>query len=196
MNIAVYSGSFNPIHNAHIALSRFIVDHKPRGIEQVWLMVTPRNPLKPYAEMVPDSDRLEMTRLACKELNNIMVSDFEIKLNPPFYSLKTLNKLSEKYPQHKFHLVIGADNWHSITQWYKPEEIISNYGLIIYPRPGFSINSNTLPENVIFLSDAPLSTISSTEVRKLIAQGEDVSSLIPTSVANFIQKHNLYSVNK
>lgn len=193
MLIAIYSGSFNPIHSGHTALCRYMALHRPCGIDAIRLLVTPRNPLKLDAEQADDSQRLAMARLACEQLPATQASDFEMSLPPPYYSLRTLEMLAEKYPQHKFRLVIGADNWINIHKWRDPEKIIEKFGLIIYPRPGFTIEDDAnLPPNVEYLAGAPLSDISSTMIRRKIALDEDVSQYLPEKVYRYIITHNLY----
>ena len=193
MNIAVYSGSFNPLHNGHLSLCRYLAGHPSLNLDEVWLMVTPRNPLKPDLFMASDEWRLTMAREACQNVPGIQVSDFEMSLTPPFYSWKTLQALSSKYPHHNFKLVIGADNWVTFDKWFNPANIIADYGLIIYPRPGYTSNSYvSLPANVIYLNDAPLMDISSSYIRELIANHKDIKGLVPDNVANFIKSHKLY----
>lgn len=194
MLTAIYSGSFNPIHRGHTELCRYMAEHRPCGIDAIRLMVTPRNPLKPDAEMASDTQRLAMTRLACADIPLTEASDFEMALNPPYYSLRTLMALSEAYPRQQFRLVIGADNWLSFDKWRDPEEIISRFGLIIYPRPGYTIEEGSISHpNIIFLADAPQTDISSTMIRHDIALGRNIDTLVPESVARYIHTHNLYN---
>lgn len=194
MLIAIYSGSFNPIHLGHTELCRYMARHRPCGIDAIRLLVTPRNPLKPHAEMASDDQRLAMARLASEDIEITEADDFEMTLDPPYYSLRTLESLARKYPQHSFRLVIGADNWLQFDKWRDPGTIISKFGLIVYPRPGYAIdNSAPMPTNVTYLADAPLSDISSTMIRRRIALGQDISNLVPHKVAEYIHTHNLYT---
>lgn len=194
MLIAVYSGSFNPIHRGHTALCRYMALHRPCGIDAIRLLVTPRNPLKPLVEMASDSDRIAMARLACEDIPLTETDDFEMSLQPPYYTLRTLEALARKYPQHSFRLVIGADNWLTFDRWRDPEKIISRFGLIVYPRPGYIIGSDAkLPDNVTYLAGAPLSDISSTMIRQRIERGRDISNLVPEKTAEYIRQHKLYT---
>lgn len=194
MLTAIYSGSFNPIHCGHTELCRYMAEHKPCGIDSIRLMVTPRNPLKPNIEMAPDLQRLEMVRLACQNIPLTEASDFEMSLQPPYFSLRTLKALAEAYPQQRFRLVIGADNWLSFYKWRNPEEIISRFGLIIYPRPGYQIDVESIRHpNIVYLADAPRTDISSTMVRCNIVKGKSISHLVPDNVARYIENHHLYT---
>lgn len=193
MRIAIYSGSFNPIHIGHTRLAAYIAGSTECGVDEVWMMVTPRNPLKPDASMAPDADRLAMCRIACRNLRGVEASDFEMHLPAPWYSIRTLQALRDKYPHHSFRLVAGSDNWLLFDKWKDPEKIINEFGLIIYPRPGYEIeNPDSLPHNVRYLPDAPQTELSSTLVRHFIAGGHPVGYYLDSEVADYISSHHLY----
>nr|MDE6341694.1 adenylyltransferase/cytidyltransferase family protein [Muribaculaceae bacterium] len=100
MNIGIFGGSFDPIHNGHINLARYALHHA--GLDAVWLMVSPRNPLKLHGPVASDTQRLEMARIAVEDITGIEVSDFEFNLPRPSYSWLTLTELQKAYPQHSF----------------------------------------------------------------------------------------------
>ena len=138
MNIAIYGGSFNPIHSGHVNLALSLV--KQGLVGRVWLLVSPQNPLKANCnddgvgdEVQPTySDRLKMAQMACRGIKEVVVSDFERHLPIPSYTINTMTELSKKYPKHQFSLIIGADNWVNFRKWYNYEEILKNYKIFVY----------------------------------------------------------------
>lgn len=196
MHVAIYSGSFNPIHMGHLRLASYIASPKNGLADAVWLMVTPLNPLKENTDIASNDDRYNMVRLACDGIEGVAASDFEMHLEAPWYSLRTLRALKSKYPQHSFKIVVGSDNWMIFDRWKDPQSIISEFGVIIYPRPGYEIaDTACLPENVIYLPEAPQTDVSSTMIRELIKSGEEPTDYIPTSVSRYISEHNIYMNN-
>lgn len=191
MRIGIYGGSFNPIHNGHTALADYIVS---QGIiDEIWLMVSPLNPLKEScaSTIASYADRLEMATLATEDLKGIKVSDFENTLPRPSYTFHTLAELEHAHPEHTFSLVIGADNWQSFEKWYKHDEIADKHDIIIYKRPGCDIDQSALPKRVTLL-DAPTYDISSTEIRERIKQKLDIHPYVSPKVEAYIKKQNLY----
>lgn len=192
MRIAIFGGSFNPVHEGHIRLARHIVGSEACDVDRVWLMVTPRNPLKPDLRMASDIDRLAMARLACADVDGVEASDFEMRLPAPWYSIRTLDALAARYKEDSFRLVIGADNWLLMDRWKEPDEIIRRFIPIVYPRPGYEVEVATLPDGVTYLADAPLTDVSSTLIRKKIENGSDVAGLVDGKVRDYIIAWNLY----
>lgn len=177
--IGVFGGSFNPIHNGHLQLSRAILAHGL--VEEVWLMVSPRNPLKKSEDLIDENMRLILVEKAVEGEKNIHASDFEFKLARPSYTWQTLAALRRVYPEHEFSLVIGADNWALFDQWAHPDEILQNHRIIVYPREGYAPPKKTSSPSIDFI-EAPLFRLSSTDVRASIAEGRDVSEMIPLSI--------------
>jgi len=210
MRIAVFGGTFNPIHNGHLAIAHSILDF---GLaDEVWLMVTPCNPWK-QDQTMPDNDvRLEMVRAAVQGRSGLVASDFEFSLPFPQYTSTTLKALTESFPQHEFVLAMGADNWVRFTEWHDWPFIADNFELIVYPRPGYDIpsspagqdmmsspdgqNIQSLPAGLetarVTCLDCVLNDVSSTLVRSKVASGLPVDSLVPLSVAQFISSRRLY----
>ena len=175
----IYGGSFNPVHNGHIAIARAMVELA--GLDEVWLMVSPQNPLKQASDLLDDNRRLLMTRRAVEGVERVVASDYEFRLPRPSYMWNTLQSLSRDYPDREFTLLIGADNWLVFDRWYRAGDILAHYPVCIYPRRGCDIDPSTLPPNVR-LVDTGLHDVSSTMVRERIRRGEDVSALIPRSI--------------
>lgn len=178
--IAVFGGSFNPVHYGHIGVARRVMEENLA--DEVWLMVSPRNPLKEQSGLLDERIRLDLVRLAVADVPGVVACDFEFALPRPSYSWQTLAALTKIYPEASFSLVIGSDNWLLFPKWAHYEEILDRYSLIVYPRPGFFVRASSLPDNVRLL-DAPLFPWSSTDVRNRLRQGGDVSDMVPPSVA-------------
>lgn len=177
----IYGGSFNPIHNGHIAIARAMTTRA--GLDEVWLVVSPQNPLKPAGSLLADEKRLLMAQTAVADSPGIKASDYEFRLPRPSYMWNTLQSLSRDYPERDFTLLIGADNWAVFHRWYRADDIVAHYPIAIYPRTGYPIDTASLPPNVKLI-DTGLYDISSTQVRELIARGGDITALVPDSVVS------------
>ncbi len=182
----IYGGSFNPIHNGHIAIANSMAELA--SLDEVWLVVSPQNPLKQSADLLADRLRLDMTRLALTPYPKLKACDYEFGLPRPSYMWHTLQSMSRDFPEHEFTLLIGADNWAVFDRWFHADDIIANYPIAIYPRTGSPIDAASLPEGVR-LYDTGLHDISSTEVRERIRSGEDVSGMIPDSIVALAEKY-------
>ncbi|MDE5849812.1 MAG: nicotinate (nicotinamide) nucleotide adenylyltransferase [Muribaculaceae bacterium] len=203
MKVGIFGGSFDPIHNGHIRLAQYVLKHS--DLDEVWLMVSPLNPLKPQGYVASDGQRLEMARLAVDGISGVKVSDFEFSLPIPSYTYNTLRHLKETYPDIDFRLIVGGDNWAHFDRWRNPQEILDEFGVIVYPRPGEEIktpeNSRLVIDNssLIILKDAPEMPVSSTQLRQLVGtHGPCVrmpvlAGLIPEKVLDYIQYYNIYT---
>ena len=160
----IYGGSFNPIHEGHVALAKALADSGL--VDEMWLLVSPQNPFKVDDRLLDDEKRLHLARLAVKDVPGVEVCDREFSLPRPSYMYNTLTALSAEHPDREFVLVIGADNWERFPDWYRSRDILSAYRVIIYPRPGYPLQK--VPRRVI-VADTPLLDISSTEIRRRIA---------------------------
>lgn len=190
MKIGLFSGSFDPVHTGHAMMANYA--SQCAGVDEVWMMPSRLNPFKAGSTPAPDGDRLEMCRLAAAPCPRVRVSDFELSLPSPSYTYRTLCELRKHYPRHQFVLIIGSDNWPSFGKWKNPQQIIDEFGLIIYPRPGFDIDKETLPENVTLLDQAPMVLMSSTFVRQSLREGMDMHYFLPTDVLRYIKERELY----
>ena len=185
--VAIFGGSFDPIHYGHLALAGEVI---ARGLtSEVWLMVTPQNPHKQDKVLSDERLRFQMAQLAVEGMEGVKACDFEFSLPRPSYTLTTLTALTEAYPDKEFCLLIGADNWEKFDRWYKGDEIISRHGVIVYPRG--SEEEPPLPPGVQWMP-AKLHDVSSTMVRAAVAAGEDIASLVPHAVVDFIKEHKMY----
>jgi len=186
MRIAIFSGSFNPIHNGHLAIAREVLAQG--AADELWFLVSPLNPLKKNTDLWPENDRLEMVKLAIENEHGIKASDFEFHLPRPTYTIDTLKNLKINFPQNQFLLLIGGDNLAIFHKWFEYQKIIHEFGLIVYPRPGFKQENLPQFSNTTLIS-APLIDLSATEIRKKLANGESIADMVPKKVNSFLHQH-------
>lgn len=185
--IGIFGGSFNPIHTSHIHLARQIL--QKACLDEVWFMVSPLNPFKKEAtDLLDNSLRLQMVQKALEGEYGLKASDYEFNLPKPSYTWSTLKHLSEDYPSCEFSLVIGADNWLAFDRWAKPEFILSNYKIIVYPRKEYAIDETSLPHQVT-LVNTELYPVSSTEIRQRVRNGESVKGLVPDCIEDMVNQY-------
>lgn len=184
MKIGLFGGSFNPIHNAHVKLASTIC--REAGLDEVWFMVTPHNPLKQQDGLMDEKDRLEMVRLALEKEPDLKASDYEFHLERPSYTWNTLQHLSKDYPENEFYIIIGGDNWDIFHHWAHHEEILRDYHIIVYPRKDSMIDTATLPHSVSIFR-MPEMDISSTMIRQMLRNGEDISPYVCPEVAQYLR---------
>lgn len=160
------------------------------GLDEVWLSLSPANPLKPDAHPVADVHRLAMLRAALQGSTRLRAIDTELTLPRPSYTLQLLDALSAEHPDCDFRLIIGSDNWLLFDRWRDPAVILEHYGVIIYPRPGYPAGPPDHPHATLI--DAPVVDISSTFIRRSIADGIDMNYFLTRPVYDYINTHNLY----
>lgn len=192
MDIVIYSGSFDPMHTGHACLASWVAQFCPQA-DELWLMVTPRNPLKPDTDMVSDRHRLAMASLVADTLPGVRVSDFEFSLPRPSYTHSTLQALALRWPQHRFRLLIGSDNWLIFHRWRDHDAILRDFGVLIYMRPGYPVDPGTLPPGATLLEGAPRFEISSTFIRESLRRGINMNYFLPPAVYDYVRTHNLYT---
>ena len=186
--VGILGGSFNPVHHGHLMLASYLAQWGV--VDEVWLTLSPRNPLKAAEALQPDTVRLNMLTLALKGENNLDLCDIELSMPKPSYTINTLDVLADRYPDLDFRLIIGSDNWAIFDRWRDHQRILDQYGVIVYPRPGYPVDPD--PVDGMTLIDAPTINISSTFVRKAVAAGRSVRYFVPDSVAQYIAAHKLY----
>lgn len=193
MKIGIFGGSFNPIHTGHALLVNYLTNDT--DLDAVWLMVSPQNPMKNGYDRSYDFHRLRMTEMVASRFDKAITSGFEFSLPKPSYTINTLNALSEKFPNDEFVLVIGADNWSIFDRWKNHDEILSKYGVYVYPRRGYTISIPDNPKHNIKALDSPIIEISSTVIREKLFNNENLNYYLPDDVYKYILKHNLYTKN-
>lgn len=189
MIIGIFGGTFNPIHIGHAILANFI--SQTQLVDEVWLMPTPHNPLKSEGNISYDRHRIEMTKIIAEECANVRVCLEEFDLPRPSYSYDTLLHLKKKYPEHQFKMIIGADNWACFDQWRNYQSIISEFGLLVYPRPGYPLPPESGNKNVVFIN-APQIEISSTKIREGLKKGLNMNFFLSERVYHYILEQKLY----
>lgn len=190
MNIGLFGGSFNPIHNGHVRLAKSLLQEA--ALDEVWFLVSPQNPFKQDQQLLDDDKRLQLVRLALKEEPQLMASDFEFHLPKPSYTWNTLQALEQEYPEGKFTLLIGGDNWEAFDKWYRYEDILKRYPIIVYPREGSKVSGVKFQVSDIQIVETPLINISSTQIRQRLQEGKSVRGLVNTEVAMVIEQEHLY----
>jgi nicotinate-nucleotide adenylyltransferase len=187
--IGLFFGSYNPIHTGHLIIANYMANHT--ALDEVWLVVSPQNPLKEKSGLANMYDRLEMANLATENVENIKVSNIEFTLPKPSYTIDTLIFLEEKYPNKQFVIIMGSDNLTSFKKWKNYEVLLKNYKIFVYPRPGVDVKEWENHPSITF-TDTPLMEISSTFIRKAIKEKKNVQFFLPDKVIKFIDGKGLY----
>jgi nicotinate-nucleotide adenylyltransferase len=191
----LYFGSFNPIHIGHLAIAGYMTGYA--GLDQVWFVVSPHNPLKKKETLLADRHRLYMVELAIGDNDHLRVSDIEFRMKIPSYTIDTLTFLSEKYPGNEFALVMGQDNLYTFHKWKNAGELIKKHAIYVYPRPGVVKPDNLFLDELIekadiHMVDAPLMEISGTFIRNGIKAGKDMSYFLPPPVWKYVEEMHFY----
>lgn len=191
MKAGLFFGSYNPIHIGHLAIANYMLEYS--DLDELWLVISPQNPLKKKKTLLNEYDRFHMAELALEGNDKIKPSDIEFRLPKPSYTIDTLSYLKEKNPATDFVLIMGADNIESFEKWKNYETILKYYQLYVYPRPGFDLGKYYEHPGVKLIN-APLMEISSSFIRDAIKQGKDVRYFLPEKVYDYICKMNLYKI--
>ncbi len=185
----LFFGSFNPIHIGHLAVANYMIEFE--NLDEVRFVVSPQNPFKKKDDLLDASLRLQMATIATKHHPAIHTENIELELPAPSYTSNTLKALQTKYPNHEFSIIMGADNLQNIHKWKDAAFILENFSILIYPRPGFKIDTNEYPTNCK-ITEAPMIDISSTQLRNWIANNKEIPYFTTPEVQNFIHYHKLY----
>lgn len=193
--VILYFGSFNPVHNGHTSVARYVVE---RGLcDELWFVVSPENPLKERDGLAPERDRLEMARIAVSEQipgGRVMVSDAEFSMPRPSYTIDTLRTLAERYPEHSFALLVGTDILGQIARWKDYRTLLRDYCFYVYPRDGYQ--AGEYAGNVVMLDSAPRWDYSSTDIRRALSCGDDITGMVSPGVADYINEHKLWQMDE
>ncbi len=186
---ALFFGSFNPIHVGHLIIANTMVQHGE--VDEVWLVVSPQNPLKERATLLADHHRLAMVRRAIDDNYRLKACDIEMHLPVPSYTVVTLAALQEKHPTHEFSLIMGSDNLESLHRWRNYEHILAHHRIFVYPRPG-SEHCPLASHPSVTMVDVPMMDISSTYIRRQIQAGRDVRYLLSEPVYQYLTEMHFY----
>ena len=186
---ALFFGSFNPVHNGHLMLANYLVEYG--GLDDLWFIVSPHNPFKDKETLLEDRHRLRMLELAVEGDERFEVSDIEFYMPKPSYTIDTLVRLSERYPNNEFYLVCGLDNLKRFPKWKNADIILRDYHILVYPRKGFD-GGELLQHSHVHLLDAPEIEVSSTFIRNAVSEGRDVRYFMPEKVYKYIDEMRFY----
>jgi nicotinate-nucleotide adenylyltransferase len=189
MTVGLFFGSFNPIHNGHLAMALFLKE--TNLFDEIWMVVSPNNPLKENLELADATHRLKMVQLAIQDLPFLKACDVEFSLPLPSYTIETLRLLHAKYPNNEFSLLLGTDNIENFHKWKNYEEILNLHKIYVYPRGKQNIQQVINHQNIIYI-DAPLLSISATEIRTLLQQKKPLKNHLPHTVIQYIQENGVY----
>jgi len=192
MKVALYFGSFNPIHHGHLIIANEILQQEK--YHELWFIVSPHNPFKNENNLLNANHRFQLVQLAIEGESKLKASNVEFKLPKPSYTVNTLIYLKEKYPNHQFDIVLGSDGFQNISKWKNSDFIINNYKFLIYKRPGFEI-TNEAGADVKEILGSQL-YISSTHIRKLIEENKSIRYLVPDLVNEEIKARGYYVGSK
>ncbi len=187
--IGLFFGSFNPVHIGHTASAGHMLEFT--DLDEVWMVVSPHNPLKKKESLLSDTHRLRLVREAIGDNTRIKASNIEFKLPQPNYTIDTLAYLREKHPAQKFVLIMGTDNLQNLSKWKNYEQILANYSIYAYKRPGFD-SGKFANHPSVKITDAPLMEISSSFIRQAIKDKKDVRYLLAPPVWQYIKEMHFY----
>ena len=190
LKIGLYFGSYNPVHIGHLAIANYMVEYT--DIDQLWFVVSPQNPHKKKVNLLDDYQRFEMVYRAVEGDNRLRASNIEFNLPKPSYTVKTLAYLNDQHPDYHFKILMGSDNLENFHKWKNYETIIENYGVIVYPRPGFGKSKVEIHKNITIVEGAPLMEISSSFIRKAIHEGKDIRHFLPLKSYEYLEEMNFY----
>lgn len=189
MKVGLYFGSFNPVHNGHMIIAGYVSEFT--DLDQVWLVVSPHNPLKPKQTLLNDYQRLAMVKLAIGNNRKIKATDIEFKLPKPNYTIDTITYLHEQFPSHTFVLIMGADNLESFKKWKNWEMLLEQCELYVYPRKE-SDGGELLHHPRVKVINAPLVELSASFIRESIRNKKDVRYMLPESVWDYVEEMHFY----
>ncbi|MFV0268453.1 MAG: nicotinate (nicotinamide) nucleotide adenylyltransferase [Draconibacterium sp.] len=190
LKVGLYFGSYNPIHIGHLAIANYMVEFT--GIDQLWFVVSPQSPHKKKNNLLDDYQRLEMVHRAVEGDDRLRASSIEFNLPKPSYTVDTLAYLKDQHPNYDFVILMGSDNLENFHKWKNFESIVENYGIIVYPRPGFDASKVQEHKNIAVAGEAPLMEISSSFIRRAIHDGKDVRHFLPPKTWEYLEEMNFY----
>ncbi len=183
--VGLFFGSFNPLHNGHFKIAEYLLE--AGFCTKVWFVVSPQNPWKIDSSLLEEKKRLELVSTAIGNDKRMKAVDIEFSMPRPSYTYQTLRVLQENYPNMNFALIIGGDNFLNFREWRNATEILAEFPILVYPRPGISLFGRATGN--VTLLDAPLADISSTEIRRKVKMGEDISEDVPSDIVDLVKHY-------
>lgn len=191
-SVTLYFGSFNPVHKGHVAVAEWILDREIS--DEVWFVVSPRNPLKEAGLLIGEEHRLAMVSLAVEDspyAGRMRACDVEFTMPRPSYTIDTLDTLGKLYPETRFSVLMGSDILGQIEQWKEWNKILDNYKIYVYPRRGYP--ADEADPRFEILQCAPYKDFSSTQAREHIVGNGD-ARMLPRKVKEYIKSHRLWTI--
>ena len=191
--VYLYFGSFNPPHIGHLAIAHYVIS--ANLADELWFVVSPQNPLKSAAELAPATARVEMMQRAISSVgfeHRVRVCDIELSMPVPSYTYNTLKELKLRYPDTIFTIVMGEDNYASISKWHRCKDILAEFEIVVYPRNGVTFKDRVEASGIKVLDRVPTFNISSSLLREYIYKGVPVDIFTTREVANYIISNRLY----
>lgn len=190
MRVGLFFGSFNPVHIGHMVIAQYLAEFT--DLDQVWLVVSPQNPLKPSNSLLQDHHRFEMVRIAVGDYRKLKASKVEFNLPKPSYTADTLTYLREEYPGHIFVPIMGSDNLQNFHKWKNWEAILAEHEIYVYSRPGHSGGDLAEHPKIRLIEGVPLMELSASFIREAIRNGKDIRYMLPQDVYNYLDEMNFY----
>lgn len=190
MKTGLFFGSFNPVHTGHMIIANHMVQYT--GLDEVWMVVSPQNPLKNKTSLANNNDRYYLLQLAIGDNHVLRASNIEFSLPTPSYTIDTLTYLKEKYPTRTFCLIMGGDNLATINKWKNFQLLLDHYDIYVYNRPGYDLGPYEKHPRVHILDNVPMLDISATYIRTALKEGKSIQYLVPEKVYEYLTQYNLY----
>jgi len=194
IKIGLFFGSFNPIHVGHLIIANYMATQTE--LKEVWLVVSPQNPLKLKQSLARDQDRLHLVRIAIDDNPKLRVSDIEFSLPQPSYTIDTLSYLRERHPDKQFVLIMGGDNLPTLPKWKNYELILRDFEIYVYHRPGYELGELAQHEHVNLFEQVPQMQISASYIRECLSEGLSVQYLVSEPVLKYLDSSGLYKKSK
>jgi len=187
--VGLFFGSFNPIHTGHMIIASYMLSFT--DLDDVWMVISPHNPLKEKKSLLADHHRYAMVQIAVEDHQRLRACNIEFKMPQPSYTIDTLVRLEEKHPDHSFVLIAGTDIFPTFHKWKNYEMLLENNKFYIYRRPGFDAGIYEEHPHV-HIFNAPLMEISSSFIRHAIAEGRDIRYFVPEKVYTYLEEMHFY----
>jgi len=188
MNIGLYFGAFNPVHDGHVSVANYVLNNCK--LDKVWLILTPQSPHKRNNILIDFKHRYSMLQIAFEKHKNILPKDVEKNLSSPNYSIDTLEYLKTKSANNIFSIIIGNDNMEKLTTWKEYIRIIENHKIYVYPRKSLVGESKMIHQNIHYLN-GPHIDVSATGIRKSIAANQVSNLKIHPKVFKYLTSNNI-----
>ncbi|MFC1946166.1 nicotinate-nucleotide adenylyltransferase [Chloroflexota bacterium] len=195
----VLGGTFDPVHNGHLGIARYV--RESLALDEVVFIPAGHPYLKGDTAITQAEHRIAMLRLALEGLPGFCVSDMEFQRPGPTFTLDTMLEMKNSHPEEEIYFILGWDNLQALPRWYRPQELIRVCRLVALPRPGTPRPDTAAIEKAVpgigsrlCLLSAPEIDVSASDIRSKVARGQDITALVPPTVATYIRTHCLYNL--